>query len=184
MSNQHTVLLVDKSGSMTSHTKETQDSIKSIIEEMDRKTHFTLVFFDHEEYQIVKDDLIRNINPAVAYLYQARGWTPITDSVYKAIQDIVMKVKEVEELSQPHRIIIFTDGHENSSEYVTAEDCGTAIEHFTENFGWEFKFIGPKSQEQDITRYTNTLKIGKENVVLYASVSEGLEAMKEMAIAE
>lgn len=178
----HIILLVDASGSMWSHVNETRESICSIIKELDKDTHLNLIFFNTREYQIVTDDWCRNIAPELAYTYNAHGGTPITDSVYKAIQDITSSLGDIEKLSDKHKIIIFTDGEENSSEYVKSEDLGRAIEHFTDNFGWDFQFIGPKSQEGGIKNYTNLIKIKAENVTLYAEMSDGLKSMKEKVI--
>ncbi len=178
----HTVLLVDASGSMSSHTDETRKSIYSIIKELNKNTHFTLIFFDTGNYKIVLDDYISNIYPELAYTYEACGGTPITDAVYKAIQDITNSVANIEQLSENHKFVIFTDGQENSSKFVKNEDLGRAVEHFSNNFGWNFQFIGPKDEEKTIRDYTNSIKIKKENVSLYANVSDGLKEMKEKVI--
>lgn len=180
--NKHLLLLVDASGSMGGYIQETKDTIESIIKNLDKNTHLTLVYFDSGDYQIVIDCLVDDIDVIASKKYSARGGTPITDSLYKAIQDVTNSV-EFEQLSENHKVICFTDGEENSSKYATASELGQAIEHMTENFGWTFQFIGPKSQENGITSYTNSIKIKKENVKLYATVSEGLKNMEEMAIA-
>ncbi len=179
---EHIILLVDASGSMSGFTEETRKTIYSIIKDSKPDIHFTLIFFDTLEYKVVCDDYIRNICPELGYLYKANGGTPITDSVYKAIQDITNNVNDIELLSDKHKFVIFTDGEENASKFVKSEDLGRAIEHFTENFGWDFQFIGPKSQERGIKAYTDSIKIKSENVTLYASMSEGLEEMKNKTI--
>jgi hypothetical protein len=46
----HTILLVDASGSMSSYEKETRESICSIIKELDKQTHFTLWYFYDRAY--------------------------------------------------------------------------------------------------------------------------------------
>jgi len=180
--NTHKILLVDASGSMSSYVKDTRKSIYSIIKELDQNTHLTLVFFDTTEYKIVADDYVLNIAPELGYTYKALSGTPITDSVYKAIEDITNDISNIEQLSEPHKFIIFTDGCENDSTHVTAKDLGRAIEHFTDNFRWNFQFIGPKSCTESIQKYTNEIKIKKENVTLYASMSEGLTEMKRKTI--
>lgn len=180
----HTILLVDASGSMSSYQDETRKSIYSIIKELDKETHFTLVFFDDMAYNIIADDRVTNIPPELGYTYKSYGNTPITDSIYKAIQDISNSIKDLEQLSENHKIITFTDGYENASKYVKSEDLGRAVEHFTDNFGWNFQFIGPKSQEVGIRQYTDSIKIKKENVTLYANMAEGLEQMKQTTISK
>lgn len=180
--NKHTILLVDASGSMSSHTEDTRRAICSIIKELDKSVHLTLVFFDTERYNVVCDDCVINIAPEVAYTYKSLRGTPITDSIYKSIQDIISSVP-LEGLIDPHKIIVYTDGEENSSHYVTVEDCGRAIEHMTENFGWDFQYIGPKSEEEGIRKYTGFLKIRAANVTLYADMSEGLKEMREVVLA-
>lgn len=180
----HIVLLIDASGSMASHTKETRESIFQIIEELnkERNVHLNLIFFDTEKYNVIIDDSY-NIDPFEAYKFKANGGTPITDSIYKAIQDITNCVDDIELLSQEHKVIVFTDGEENSSKHVGSHELGAAIEHMTNNFNWEFNFIGPKSCENGVKDYTNSIKIKPENVSLYSEISEGLKSMRETAIA-
>lgn len=182
--NNHTILIVDASGSMIPYEDETRKSIYSIIKELNKDTHFTLIFFDTNEYKIVVDDWTSKIAPELGYTYKGNGGTPITDSIYKAIQDITNSVSYLEQLSENHKFVVFTDGQENSSKYVKSEDLGRAIEHFTDNFGWNFQFIGPKSEEKGITEYANSIKIKKENLTLYADMSEGLKEMREKVISK
>ncbi len=182
VNNKHIILLVDASGSMSSYVDETRQSIDNIIKDLDENTHLTLVYFDSGEYQIVVDCLVKDIDVIAAKRYTARGGTPITDSMYKAIQDVT-KDLELEQLCENHKVICFTDGEENSSTYVKTEDLGRAVEHMTENFKWDFQFLGPKSQERGIKQYTDSIKIKQENVKLYADVSEGLKQMTELAVA-
>lgn len=182
-SKDHIILLVDCSGSMHSFEKETRETIFSIIEELDNNKHLTLVFFDDCRYNIVCDDLISNICPELAYTYKTYGGTPITDSLYKSIQDITTQISGLEQLNENHKFILFTDGYENASTYVKDHDLGRAVEHFTDNFNWKFEFIGPKSQEIGIKQYTDRIKIKSENVTLYSDISEGLKEMKESVIA-
>lgn len=178
----HIILLVDASGSMGTYTQETREAIFNIVKELEKDIHFTLVFFDTYQYNIVIDDQW-GIDPYKAYSFKANGGTPITDSIYKAIQDISAAVDDIELLSQEHKIIVFTDGEENSSKFVKSEELGAAIQHMTENFGWDFKFIGPRSCENGIMNYTNSIKIQKKNVSLYSEISDGLKTMKEMVAA-
>lgn len=179
----HVTLLVDASGSMVYYVKETKKSIRSIMKSLGEDVHFTLVFFDSGEYKIVANSWANYLDKDIGDSYAACDNTPITDSVYKAIQDTIIPIDDIGWLSEEHRIIIFTDGAENSSTHVTSADLGRAIEHFTDNFGWNFQFIGPKSCERGITSYTNSIKIRPENVTLYASVADGLKAMERLTVA-
>lgn len=178
--NKHIILLVDASGSMCGAQDETREAISKIIKDTDKDTHLKIILFDTGEYKILCDNLAAKIPNQLGYLYEALGGTPITDAVYKSIQDIVADV-ELENLNQDHKFIIFTDGEENSSHYVKSSELGTAIEHFTENFNWDFNFIGPKSCEIGIKRYADQIKIKSEKVNLYANISEGLNQMVEIS---
>lgn len=178
----HKILLVDASGSMSLFVNDTKKTIKSIIEKLDTDTHFNLIYFDSEDYNVVADDWKSFVPHDAADKYYARGNTPITDSVYKAIQDTTNEIDDIESLSEPHKVIIFTDGQENDSRHVKSEDLGRAVDHFSSMFGWDFQFIGPKSCEDSIKNYTETIKIKKENVSLYADMKEGLRMMEQKTI--
>jgi len=175
-------LLVDASQSMGKYTKETQESIVSLIKGADQDSYLKLVFFDRDQYQIVANDKISNIAPELGYLFRSRGWTPITDSIHKSINDIVDTVTDIRQLNEKHKFVIFTDGEENTLRYTTKEALGGAIQHMTENFGWDFQFIGPKSCESGVKQYTDSIKIKKENVTLYSDMSEGLKAMENQVV--
>lgn len=179
----HKIVLVDASGSMASYTDETKKAIKNIIQNMNPNHHLTLVYFDSANYFIAAKGLVSKIKSKIANLYSPNASTPITDSVYKAIQDITMRNSGIEYLSAKYEFIIFTDGEENSSHYVSADKLGAAIEHFTKIFNWKFQFIGPKSCEKGINQYVQSIKIEKENVTLYADVTDGLKTMCRLATA-
>jgi len=178
----HITLLIDESGSMGPHTTEARAAITSLLKGVDKSSHIKLIFFDGANYRVIQDCLGSDVVPEIAALYKPSGGTPITDAVYKSIQDSSLQTTDIRQLDEKHKTIIFTDGEENSSKYSEPEDLGRAIEHLTENFGWDFQFIGPKNCERGILNYTNSIKIKRENVTLYSDMSEGLKAMENQVI--
>lgn len=177
----HVICLIDQSGSMHGHEKETREAIINIIKGLEAKTHLKLVFFDSDEYQRVADDLVVNIIPEIGYIYKARGGTPITDTLLKCVQETTEDLT-LEHLNEDHCVVVFTDGQDNSNQHSTPEEVGAAISHLTENFGWEFKFLGPKSEEVGITSYANSIKIKPENLTLYSDVKSGLKEMQAQVL--
>lgn len=180
----HTILLVDASGSMQSHVQETRNTIADIIKGISKNIYFSLVFFDDRKYNIIIDNKQGNIAPSLANKYYARGNTPITDAIYKAIQNVTHNNKDISNLAHKYKFIIFTDGLENASKYATASELGVAIKHFKENFGWEFQFIGPKSDGLNITRYAESININQNDITLYSCIADGLKQMKQLTINE
>lgn len=178
------ILLVDASGSMSSYLNTTKDTIKSIINDLQKNDFVYLGYFNSSFFQIAANDYVKNIDVSqAASMYRANGGTPITDAVYKAIVDCVEQFQSAEELNTKHRFVIFTDGEENSSYRATSQELGQAIEHLSDSFGWEFQFIGPKNQSEEISKYTQTIKVRPDNVTLYSDMTDGLKEMRSKVLA-
>lgn len=168
-------LILDRSSSMSSIWNEIVGSVNQHLESKSRNALTSLELFDTEGL----DFLFKYENNPTALSssnFQPRGGTPLRDGIMYAIETLTrdwgdtLRETEVE-------FTIFTDGEENSSVHWTSEDVSRAINHFQEQYGWKFSFIGAGTQT-DVANYAKQFGIKAENVVAYSSSEELTAAFK------
>lgn len=167
----HLGLLLDESGSMAGNTQAVIDGTNEFVGSMkgvknSDRTKVTLTTFDtalgaddvcHERWAgIPLDDA-----PRVTELdYVPRGGTPLNDALIKTIETMGGRMNK----KDAALLMIFTDGHENSSRSSSA-DVKRVIEAKEEE-GWSFIYLGAN---QDA--FAETQKIGLSRVGAYSSYS-------------
>lgn len=162
-------LILDRSGSMSS----IWDGITSVVNDhLERKAHGSLCslqLFDTGCHDWLfkysdKPTLLDKVN------FTPRGGTPLRDAIMCGIETLTrdwgdsLRDFEVE-------FTIFTDGAENESRFWKSEDVARAINHFQEQYGWRFSFIGAGNQS-DVSRYAKQFGIKTENVVAYTAATQ------------
>lgn len=97
------------------------------------------------EFSIVEDfvDLqkARDLNQE---LYVPYNFTPLLDSIGRAIYETGEKLASLPAAERPERVlfVIITDGQENASQEYTKEDIKAVIEHQQTKYNWDFIFLG------------------------------------------
>jgi len=180
----HKILLIDGSGSMSPHTKEAQSTISSIVKSTPRNDRLKVVVFDSERFEELCNDRAQNISTSIGDCYSAQGATPITDALYKIIQDEVLSAKTTPALNESYKVVVFTDGYENFSFQKTPDELGVALNHFKENFGWEFVFVGPADTGESVRQYAESINIVAQNTKTYKTVADGLKEIKRVINAD
>jgi hypothetical protein len=107
----------------------------------------TLVQFDglhgggEEWYQVLHDG---DIKLAPAYELHPRGNTALLDATGRAITATGEKLAALPEHERPDKVIfvVQTDGQENASSDWTVESLREAIKRQTDEYGWQFVFLG------------------------------------------
>lgn len=127
------VCVVDCSTSMRNIRDEAQDGINQFVkeqQEVDGGAYFTLVEFDNHS-KVVHDRI--NINEMVDYKLIPRGMTALCDAIGSACA-------AVKPTDGKTIIVVVTDGDENASQELNADDVKTLITEKKEA-GWEFIFL-------------------------------------------
>lgn len=141
----HVTMVVDRSGSMGAMRQEAQDGINLILKEQfleDGDVSFTLVDFDNES-----TDVQRLCRTPFEYTLQPRSNTALLDAVGDEIERTGADLAQMPEDQRPARVlfVIVTDGEENASRHHTFATVTELINRQTNDYGWNFQYIGPEA---------------------------------------
>lgn len=158
------IIVVDRSGSMSSICEDAQGGINNFIseqKEVEGGANLTLVEFD-TEYDVVHNRA--DIQSVSDYLLVPRGMTALNDAIGTAINTVKDPEGKV-------IVVIVTDGGENSSREYTGSDVKDLIEAKTAD-GWEFVFL---AANQDAIKTGGSLGIDAARSVNYVADAEGAQ---------
>lgn len=161
-------LILDRSGSMDTIWNDITKAVNNHLEMKAQGSLVTLQLFDTEriDYLFKYDHQPKQLDREN---FKPRGGTPLRDAIMDGITSLskdwgdFLRNDNVEV-----EFTIFTDGEENSSTQWSSNDVARAINHFQDNYGWKFSFIGAGSTS-DIANYAKQFGIRSENVVGYQS---------------
>lgn len=169
------ICVVDKSGSMHSLASVTIEGFNKFInsqKELDPNASITTILFDNE-YTVVHDNIpINNIELLNERTYIPRGGTALYDAIGKAISTVHSRIQENYE--EPSNIIcaILTDGEENASQEYSFEIIKGLIKKMTDQFNWEFAYLGANVDAFEIA---SSLNIPKGNTFQFEASVDGFE---------
>jgi uncharacterized protein YegL len=130
-------ILVDRSGSMQSISRETEGGIRSFLADQAKlpgKVKVRLSQFD-TTYDVVYETT--KIKDVPEFQLEPRGLTALVDSVAKTILDTDKTADKFDKVI----VLILTDGGENASKEWSAEHTKKLVEARKQD-GWEFIFLG------------------------------------------
>lgn len=138
------LLIVDRSGSMSSILADAQAGIDSFIEEQVKQPGEALFFladFD-TEYRMVHDGIPLHSRPP--FTLQPRGYTALLDAMGRAIAHVEAKIAALPVDQRPGKVVCVTvtDGHENRSTEYTKAMVKDLISRKQDTDGWHFTFLG------------------------------------------
>lgn len=139
----HIATVVDRSGSMSAVKSDMIGGLNEFFKsqkELPGKCLVDYAQFD-TEYELVFED--RPVAKAKAVLVP-RGGTALLDAVGKTVVSLGEKLAGMDEQDRPGKVlvVIVTDGYENSSRDWTYESVKEVVEKQTNEFSWEFVFLG------------------------------------------
>jgi hypothetical protein len=137
-------VLLDRSGSMETVKSDTEGGFNAFIDSQrgePGEAVVTLAQFD-TEYDVVYANKSIAVVPRLEL--QPRGGTALYDSLGRLITDVGAELAALPEQARPGNVIVvvFTDGHENSSREWTHEAITAAIKRQETEFAWDFLFLG------------------------------------------
>lgn len=147
----YNVVILDKSGSMTSIRKQAVDSVNETfgcIRSMRKKNaeqeqFVTLVAFCGCEQKVIYENTpIEKVNNITPSDYEPCCMTPLYDAIGNVCTRLHTTVKDDESASVA--VTIITDGYENASREFSAKAIKALIEAYKQE-GWMFAYIGADS---------------------------------------
>ena len=172
------VIILDKSGSMSSIARqaidgvnETIGSIRSAQEKNPDQEHIvTLVAFCGCEMKAIYDNVpVSEVKTLTDKDYSPCCMTPLYDAVGMTITRVhALKSKNSESLAL---VTIITDGYENASHEYSLAAIRSLIESYKEQ-GWQFTYIGA---DHDVEQVAFTLHI--DHSLKFEKTSAGTKAM-------
>lgn len=140
----HYLLIVDRSGSMSSIKDEAQAGIRLFVTEqaaLPGKATLTLVQFD-STYEVVHD--FAPLEAAVDYELRPRTMTALLDACGMAVTRTGERLAAMPEAERPGKVIVLitTDGLENASREYKREQVRELVTRQQDEYQWQFSYVG------------------------------------------
>ena len=173
----YNVIILDKSGSMSSITKQaidgTNETLAAIrssqLKDPTQDNHVTLVAFCGCELRTIFDNVpIAETRDITSKDYQPCCMTPLYDAVGRTITKLHPIVAEDKTVAA---VTIITDGYENASREFSGKDIKALIESY-KNEGWMFAYIGA---DHDVEAVAASISIN--NTINFDKTPEGTRDM-------
>jgi hypothetical protein len=177
----HHVIILDKSGSMTTVRDSTINgfnenavNIRNLASKDKSQTHtVTLVVFSDENKNVYWRQDINSLKDLTAEDYMPDGWTALCDAMGRTMYRLNEEIL-AEKNSGPVSVLvtIITDGAENYSKQYNAQSISKMIEGFKSNKDiiWTITYMGAN---QDVLEVASKYNIAVSNVAAYTSNDAG-----------
>ena len=176
----YNVVILDKSGSMSSIRRQAVDGVNETFggirssrkKEPEQMQYVTLVAFCGCEQKVIYENTpIEEVKDITIDEYQPCCMTPLYDAIGNTITRLHEKVKDNKKASVA--VTVITDGYENASQEFSGKAIKALIEAYKEE-GWMFAYIGA---DHDVESVAFNLSI--DNVMQFDKTEEGTRAMYE-----
>lgn len=169
-------IVLDRSGSMSSIARETENGIRLFIDEQKKvpgQALLSLWLFDDQHERVFT---AVDINGAPDFQLVARGSTALLDAVGLAIETTGKRLEQTPAHERPGKVImvIVTDGYENASKTFTSHKINELINHQRDVYKWQFVFLGAN---QDAIATASQLGIQAGAALSYAANTIGTKAV-------
>ena len=177
----YNVVILDKSGSMTSIRKQAVDSVNETfgcIRSMRKKNaeqeqFVTLVAFCGCEQKVIYENTpIEKVKDITLADYEHCCMTPLYDAIGNVCTRLHTTIKD--DASASVAVTIITDGYENASREFSAKAIKALIEAYKQE-GWMFAYIGA---DHDVESVAFNLSI--DNTMTWEKTEEGTEKMAKI----
>jgi uncharacterized protein YegL len=141
------VIVLDRSGSMSSCQIEAQAGLNNFIAEQKAVpglATLTLIQFD-DRYEVVHES--KPIGEVEPFTLVPRGGTALHYAIGRAIDDTGKRLAAMAEDARPGLVLfaVLTDGEENASHnmtpYYTKAQVAQMVKHQAEKYSWKFSFL-------------------------------------------
>lgn len=177
----YNVVILDKSGSMTSIRKQAVDSVNETFgcirsmrkKNVEQEQFVTLVAFCGCEQKVIYENTpIEKVNNITLADYEPCCMTPLYDAIGNVCTRLHTTIKD--DASASVAVTIITDGYENASREFSAKAIKALIEAYKQE-GWMFAYIGA---DHDVESVAFNLSI--DNAMTWEKTEEGTEEMAKI----
>lgn len=164
------VLILDRSGSMSSCARSTVDCFNDFIEKQKQENsgavYVSVVLFNQGREVLYNRVGLYEVRPLTVEEFRASGGTALYDALASGIHHIGKAYKYARPDDAPGKTIfvVITDGAENSSRLYTLEETRKMVEREIREYGWEFLFFGANLRAKEVAQ---ALGFKEENAVDY-----------------
>jgi hypothetical protein len=130
----------------------------------------------NQDTQVVHDRApLDKVSPMTGRDYRVGGCTALVDALGDAIRHIgnIHKYARPEDVPEHTVFVITTDGMENASTRYTGSEIKARIKRQTEQYGWEFLFLGANIDAADAAE---SIGIRRERAANYRQTARGFAA--------
>lgn len=169
------IFVLDRSGSMQAVRQDTIGGFNSFLEKQHDEpgeAKVSLYQFD-DVFEIVYEGKDISEAPELTMeTFVPRNYTALHDAICYTINKVGARLSALPEEERPGKvlIVVVTDGMNNASKEFTAREVNAMITHQTENYKWQFQFIGAN---QDAIAGAASIGIPIQNSMTYAANSKG-----------
>jgi uncharacterized protein YegL len=171
----HISLILDRSGSMQSIKNDTIGGVNAFLEEQKKNgVDVTVTFVQFDTHYSLMNDFtpISDVALLNESTYIPRASTALLDAIGRTVNSVGEQLAKMDEADRPSKVVtvIITDGFENASREFDSKTIKTMIENQTNNFNWEFVFLGAN---QDAILTSSSLGIRADSTLSYAATPKG-----------
>lgn len=170
------VIIMDRSGSMTSIRDAMQEGFTHFIAEQ-RKVpepcNVTFYRFDGAVEKVFEECPLDSVG---AMLLEPRGSTALLDAMGTAIVQVGARLAAKPDAQRPGKVVVvtITDGEENASREFSIERVASLVKHQSEAYNWQFAFLGANI---DSFKVAATMNIATSATMDYAANASGVRGM-------
>ena len=162
------VIVLDKSGSMTSCATEMEQALVDLVKEQREKEGeclVTFVRFSGQADTVFERKPIAQVEDQDLKL-EPRGSTALNDALGNTINLVGQSLAALDEAERPGLVIVVTvtDGGENASIEYTSEQVNKMVKTQTDDYSWQFVYLGAN---QDAFAVGNTYGFSESNIANY-----------------
>jgi uncharacterized protein YegL len=187
MKNQNTSfyhLVLDKSGSMTSHYAQTLEALNEklmSLKEIQKRNpevpiKVSLSLFSDVQELVIEDKDADQLEQLSEQDYTISGLTALIDAIGLAVSRMEREHGGAIQAGEASAtIVIFTDGHENASKEYKSQDIADKIKQLEANGNWSFVFVGA-----DIDAWQSASQLSFHQSNVYSSKKEHVKETMHM----
>ena len=171
------MLIVDRSGSMSSIRDDMVGGLTTLVEEQKKQPGLltiSMVSFDNQvelQYQMATPD-------GVTIQLEPRGGTALFDAMGFGLNTMQADIDALPDHAKPDtvQVVVVTDGHENASGEYSGTTIKNLVTEKTKNQNWDIVFLGAN---QDAVMKAAELGIMRDRSMTYGANRDGVSNAAE-----